>query len=199
MMLCLFAQDFESINQFNHIIYRSLWSLIRGVYCFWELRVVVNGLVDDGSSVLETRLALCKACLRSYSCRTSSVKRSSNEILNIMTSNPSVTTTNNPNPNQPNIIAVVPTPLFTLPFPRSCTIVDAATAAVCCHMMLTRINTEEMKIVARATCETGREGKGLTSVSEPDEEVSVCQPGKVASRRKVRKARTMATMLEISG
>jgi hypothetical protein len=117
-------------------------------------------------------------------------------MLNIITSSPSVTTTNNPNPNHPNIIAVVPTPLFTLPFPRSCTIVDAATAAVCCHMMLTRTKTEEINIVARATWETGREGKGLTSVSEPEEDVSVCQPGNVARRRKVRKARTIATILE---
>jgi hypothetical protein len=117
-------------------------------------------------------------------------------MLSIMTSKPSVTTTNSPNPNQPNIIAVVPTPLLTLPFPRSCTIVDAATAAVCCHIILTRTKTEAMKIVARATWETGLEGKGLTSVSEPDEEVSVCQPGKVARRMKVRKARTMATILK---
>ncbi len=51
-------------------------------------------------------------------------------------------------------------------------------------------------MVARAIWETGLEGKGLTSVSEPPDEVSVCQPGKVASRRKVRKARTMATILE---
>jgi hypothetical protein len=63
-------------------------------------------------------------------------------------------------------------------------------------MMLTRTKTEEIKIVARATWETGREGKGLTSVSEPEEEVSVCQPGNVARRRKVRKARTIATILE---
>lgn len=62
-------------------------------------------------------------------------------------------------------------------------------------MMLTRIKTEAMKMVARAAWETGREGKGLTSVSEPEEEVSVCQPGKVARRRKVRKARIIATML----
>lgn len=50
-------------------------------------------------------------------------------------------------------------------------------------------------MVARAAWETGREGKGFISVSEPEEEVSVCQPGKVARRRKVRKERTMATML----
>ena len=116
-------------------------------------------------------------------------------MLNIITKSPKVTTTSSPNPNQPNIIAVVPTPLLTLPFPKSCTTVDAATAAVCCHMMLTSTKTEETNIVASATCETGRDGKGLTSVSEPDDEMSVCQPGKVARRRKAKKARTMATIL----
>ena len=54
---------------------------------------------------------------------------------------------------------------------------------------------EAMKIRARATCETGREGKGLTSRSEPRSSVSSCQPGNVARRIKVMKARTMATML----
>lgn len=112
-----------------------------------------------------------------------------------MTNKPNVTMTSNPNPNQPRIIAVVPTPLLTLPLPRSWTIVDAATAAVCCHMMLTSTNTEAMKMVASATWLTGREGKGFTSVSEPPSD-SVCQPGKVARRRKVRKARTMATILD---
>lgn len=73
--------------------------------------------------------------------------------------------------------------------------VDAATAAVCCHMILTRTKTDAMKMVARAAWDTGREGKGFISVSEPEEEVSVCQPGKVARSRKVRKERTMATML----
>ena len=48
---------------------------------------------------------------------------------------------------------------------------------------------------ARATWETGREGKGLTSFSAPMSGSS-CQPGKVARRMKVMKARTMATMLK---
>jgi hypothetical protein len=49
---------------------------------------------------------------------------------------------------------------------------------------------------ARATCDTGREGKGLMSMSEPVRASrSSCQPGKVARRRKVTKARIMATML----
>lgn len=125
----------------------------------------------------------------------SSVNRSSNCILRIMTSNPMVTIISSANPNHPNIIAEVPTPDLTLPFPRSCAIVLAATDAVCCHSTETRTKTEAIKIRASATCETGREGKGLTSLSEPRSSVSSCQPGKVARRRKVTKARTMATIL----
>jgi hypothetical protein len=67
---------------------------------------------------------------------------------------------------------------------------------VCCHNTLTRTKTEAMKIRASATCETGREGKGLMSMSEPVRASrSSCHPGKVARRRKVMNARTMATML----
>lgn len=113
-----------------------------------------------------------------------------------MTSRPSVTTTRRPNPNQPSTMAAVPTPLFTLPFPRSCAIVLAATAAVCCHMTETRTKTEAINIVAKATCETGLDGKGLTSLSEPSADISSCHPGNVARRMNVRNARTMAMMLE---
>lgn len=95
-------------------------------------------------------------------------------------------------------MAEVPTPDLTLPFPRSCAMVLAATEAVCCHSTDTRTKTEAINIRARATCETGREGKGLTSLSEPRSSVSSCQPGNVARRRKVTKARTMATMLRYS-
>lgn len=125
----------------------------------------------------------------------SSVNRSKRLILNIMINKPIVTMMKSANPNQPNIIAVVPTPDFTLPLPRSCAIVLAATDAVCCHRTDTSTKTEAMNISASATCETGREGKGLTSRSEPRSSVSSCQPGKVARRRKVMKARIMATIL----
>ena len=116
-------------------------------------------------------------------------------MLSIMTSNPIVTIISNANPNQPKIIAAVPTPDFTLPFPRSCAIVLAATDAVCCHNTDTRTKTLAMKMRASATWETGREGKGLTSRSEPWSSVSSCQPGKVARRRKQTKASTIATIL----
>lgn len=108
-----------------------------------------------------------------------------------------VTTTNRTNPNQPSTIADVPTPLLTLPLPMSWAIVLAATDAVCCQRTETSTNTEAMKMRASAVCETGREGNGFTSTSEPDSSRSSCHPGKVASRMKQKKARTIATMLEV--
>src|ERR1700761_6740081 len=111
-----------------------------------------------------------------------------------MTNNPSVTTTSNPKPNQPSTIAEVPTPDLTLPLPRSCATVLAATDAVCCHMTLTSTNTEAMNIVASATCDTALDGNGRTSCSDPSGPVLVCQPGNVASNTNVRKASITAIM-----
>ncbi len=102
---------------------------------------------------------------------------------------------NKANPNHPRIMAVDPTPDLTLPLPRSWAIVLAATDAVCCHSTETRTKTEATKMRASATCDTGLEGKGLTSLSEPLSSVSSCQPGKVARRMKQMKARTIATIL----
>ena len=138
------------------------------------------------------------SCPPPCSCPHSSVMSVNSRMLRIITSNPIVTTINSAKPNHPSTIAVVPTPLFTLPLPRSCAIVLAATEAVCCQSTETRTKTEATKIRARETWETGREGKGFTSrISEPSSVVSSCQPGKVARRRKQKKARTMATMLGI--
>jgi hypothetical protein len=117
-------------------------------------------------------------------------------MLRIITSNPMVTMINSAKANQPRTMALVPTPLRTLPFPKSWAICAAATEAVCCHRTETSTKMEAMKIRAKATWETGREGKGLMSMSEPVRASrSSCQPGKVARRRKVTKARMMATML----
>lgn len=116
-------------------------------------------------------------------------------ILNIMTNRPIVTIISNVNENQPNTMALVPTPDLTAPLPKSSAMVLAATDAVCCHNTETSTKMEAMKIMARATCDTGREGKGLTSRSEPTLSSSSCQPGKVARRRKQTKAKMMAMML----
>lgn len=125
----------------------------------------------------------------------SSVNLSNMLILIIMTKSPIVTIMSNANPNQPNIIAVAPTPLWTLPLPRSWAMVLAATEAVCCHSTDTRTNTDAMNIRARATCETGREGKGWIACWEPLSSTSSCQPGKVARMRKQKNARIIATIL----
>lgn len=116
-------------------------------------------------------------------------------ILNIMTKRPIVTIISNVNENQPSTMALVPTPDLTAPLPKSSAIVLAATDAVCCHNTETSMKMEAMKMMARATCDTGREGKGLTSRSEPTLSSSSCQPGKVARRRKQTKAKMMAMML----
>jgi hypothetical protein len=97
--------------------------------------------------------------------------------------------------NHPITMALVPTPLSTLPFPKSWAMILAATEAVCCHKTETRMKMEAMKMMASAIWETGREGKGLTSRSEPSESSSSCQPGKVARRRRQMKARIMAMIL----
>lgn len=100
--------------------------------------------------------------------------------------------------NQPSTMALVPTPDLTLPLPKSSAMVDAATEAVCCHNTLTSTKMEAMKMMARATCDTGRDGKGFTSRSDPSLSSSSCQPGKVASRRKQMKAKIMAMILGVA-
>lgn len=127
----------------------------------------------------------------------SSVNCLNSRRFRIMTSNPIVTITIRANPNQPRTIAEVPTPLLTLPFPRSWAIVLAPTDAVCCHSTDTSTNTAATNIKARATCDTGREGKGFTSTSDPLGSVSSCHPGKVARTMKQKKARMTAMMLGI--
>lgn len=126
----------------------------------------------------------------------SSVNLSSKWMLRIMTSKPIVTMISSARLNQPSTIADVPTPLRTLPLPKSEAICEAATEAVCCQSTLTRMKTEAMKIKASAACVTGLEGNGLMSMSLPVRASrSSCHPGKVARRRNVTNARTMATML----
>lgn len=54
-----------------------------------------------------------------------------------------------------------------------------------------------MKARAQATCETGLEGKGLTSASEPRSSISSCQPGNVERRSKVKEEEMMEMNLRI--
>jgi hypothetical protein len=108
-----------------------------------------------------------------------------------------VTMMSSVNENQPITMALVPTPLLTTPFPKSWAMTDAATDAVCCQRTETRTKMEAMKMMARAICETGREGNGLTSRSDPSESSSSCHPGKVARRSRQMKAKMMAIMLTV--
>lgn len=119
-------------------------------------------------------------------------------MLSIITKRPIVTTTKRTKPNQPSTMADVPTPDLTLPLPMSCAIVVAATDAVCCQRTDTSTKTDATKMSAKAAWDTGREGNGLTSPSEPVESISSCQPGNVAKRIKQRKARMTATILDES-
>jgi hypothetical protein len=71
-------------------------------------------------------------------------------ILKIMTKRPIVTMINNAKLNQPSTIAVVPTPLRTLPLPKSWAMMEAATDAVCCQRTETSTNIDAMNIMASA-------------------------------------------------
>lgn len=50
-------------------------------------------------------------------------------------------------------------------------------------------------MIASETCDTGREGNGFTSTSDPSSFSAVCQPGKVAKRTKQTKAKMIAMIL----
>lgn len=108
---------------------------------------------------------------------------------------PIVTMMSSANANQPMTMALVPTPLLTAPFPKSCAITDAATDAVCCHKTETRIKMDDMKMMARETCDTAREGMARTTLSEPSESSSSYHEGNVARSRTHRKAKMMAIIL----
>ena len=124
-----------------------------------------------------------------------SINRAIIRKLIIMANNPMVTMMSRAKLNQPRTMAVVPTPLLTLPLPRSWAMVVAATEAVCCQRTDTSTKMELIKMTATAIWETGRDGKGFFSSTSPESSCSSCQPGNVARRRKQKKARMMATML----
>ena len=152
----------------------------------------------------QIRHHICGFVIAAVFCRTLSIHTSiirvvyqsascvSTLILSIMTNKPIVTMMSNAKLNQPITMALVPTPDLTLPLPKSCAMMEAATDAVCCHSTDTRTKIEAIKMMARAICDTGRLGKGLISRSEPSLSSSSCQPGKVASSRKQTKAKMMA-------
>lgn len=121
---------------------------------------------------------------------------SNHEMLIIIISMPIVVINNRANPNQPSTIADAPTPLLTLPFPKSCVMVLAATEAVCCHSTVTSIKTVATKQSARQTWLRARDGTRL-NCSIPCVS-SACQPGKVSKRRRAKNASIRATILQIT-
>ncbi len=124
------------------------------------------------------------------------VSRAMALMLNSMTSRPMVTVISSTKPSQPSTMALVPTPECTLPLPKSSVTEAADTEAVCCQRTLMRMKTLATKMRASVIWHTGREGKGLMSISEPvSGSSSSCQPGKVARRMMQTKVRRMATML----
>ena len=89
------------------------------------------------------------------------------------------------NPSHDSTIAAVP--ILTVVVASSMKgrrIGSMLTAATCCHMLDTSVKIEEKKQKNAATCETGRDGNGLISISLPVRaSCSSCQPGKVEIRR----------------
>jgi hypothetical protein len=113
-----------------------------------------------------------------------------------MTSKPIVTMISSVKLNHPITMADVPTPDKTLPLPKSCAMMLAATDAVCCQRTDTSTKMEAMKIMAKAIWLTGRLGKGLTSRSDPSLSSSSCHPGNVARSSRQMKAKMVAMILE---
>jgi hypothetical protein len=71
----------------------------------------------------------------------------------------------------------------------------AADVAMCCHNIDTNAKSEASRSIPSASCDTGREGNGLTSRSLPCSSSSSCQPGKVARRSMAMKAKGTAVNL----
>ncbi len=124
-----------------------------------------------------------------------SAMSSNNLMLNIITSSPMLTMISSAKLNQPSTMAVVPTPLSTLPFAKSCAMIEAATEAVCCHRTDTRTKIEATKIRASATCETALDGKDFVSRTDPSSSTVSCHEGNESRRRKQKKAKITATIL----
>lgn len=77
--------------------------------------------------------------------------------------------------------------------------VDAATLAMCCQKLARMAMSADINEQAKATWETGLEGKGLTSLSLPSDSSSSCQPGKVARSTNVIRAKEMLIKLSAQG
>jgi len=110
---------------------------------------------------------------------------------------PIVTVTDKNTPAQPSTIAAGPTCPFTVPYDRLRIILAAADVAICCHNIDTNPNSEANVAIANASCETGRDGKGLMSRSLSSSS-SAYQPGKLARSSMVRNAKGTAVYINPS-
>ena len=70
-----------------------------------------------------------------------------------------------------------------------------ATEPTWAHVAEISSKRQDRKLNNNATCETGRDGKGLTSRSEPSSSSSSCHPGNVDRSRITIKPNTMETIL----
>lgn len=113
----------------------------------------------------------------------SSVNLSSNEILNIMTISPRVTSVMAENATHVKARLVVPRVVSIRTYSLESTEAANPTAPACVHVADTSKKMLDKKLSEPATCETAREGNGLTSRSEPLPLISSCHPGKVERRR----------------
>lgn len=100
-----------------------------------------------------------------------------------------------PTANHPSTIAAVPTCPETAPYVSVSAIDAVELLFICCQSTETKTNPNERLIIPKATCETGREGNGFTSTSDPPSFISECHPGNVDRSRKHPKARTIAIYL----
>lgn len=114
----------------------------------------------------------------------------------IITSRPRAAIISRAKDTHPHTIAPAPTPPFAAPYVKTSAIVDAATPAMCCQKVASNAMSADSPTHARAIWDTGREGKGLTSLALPSEFSSSCQPGKVFRRQHVMKLNGMEMKLE---
>jgi len=73
----------------------------------------------------------------------------------------------------------------------------AEAAATCCHRADVSVKSEAIPSINMQTCETGLDGNGLMSMSEPVlASCSSCQPGNVDKSKKAKTERAIPPILE---
>lgn len=88
-------------------------------------------------------------------------------ILRIIKSSPRATIASKPIPVHPNAIAAAPTCPEAIPYANAFTIATVAPAERCCQKADISARSAANVESPKASCDTGREGNGLTSHSLP--------------------------------